>query len=167
MEKTACRTRYGSFEWLVMGFGMTNAPATFSTLMSITFQPYLDVFVLVYLDDILVYSLTWQKHLQDAEKVLIRLQDNSLYLKKSKCEFGVTVVYFLGFKVSDGKLIPDENKVRAIREWPTPKTVHDVRSFHGLAQFYRIFVGEYAGLATPLTNLTRSGHRWNWTAKCQ
>lgn len=167
VEKTACRTRYGSYEWLVMAFGLTNAPATFSTLMNYIFQRYLDVFVVVYLDDILIYSPTWKRHLEDVEKVLIVLQDNSLYLKESKCEFSVTVVYFLGFKVSDRKLMPDENKVKAIVEWPTPKTVFDVRSFHGLAQFYRIFVGEYAGLATPLTNLTRAGHKWNWSAKCQ
>lgn len=167
VEKTACRTRYGSYEWLVMTFGLTNAPATFSTLMNHIFQKYLDVFVVVYLDDILVFSPIWPQHLGYVEKVLIVLEENILYLKENKCEFGVIVVYFLGFKVSNLQLMPDENKVKAIEEWLTLKTVFEVRSFHGLAQFYKIFVDEYAALATPLTNLKRASHRLKWTLKCQ
>ena len=166
VEKTAMRTRYGSYEWLVMSMGLTNAVATFSTLMNQVFGPELDKCIVVYLDDLLVFSSTWEQHLKDVEMALQRLRENHLYVKKSKCDFGVEVVYFLGFKIACGELQPEEEKLRAIKEWPTPRSVTDVRSFLGLASFYRVFIDGFARLSTPLSNLTKSGKKWFWCDKC-
>lgn len=153
IHKTAFRTRYGHYEYTVMPFGLCNAPATFQTLMNDLFRPFLDTFVIVYLDDILIYSRSAAEHHQHVAQVLQLLRDNQLYCKKSKCEFGMRQVEFLGHVVSSDGITVDPKKILAIATWPVPKTVHDVRSFVGLASFYRRFVKRFASVAAPLTRL--------------
>jgi hypothetical protein len=113
-EKTACRTRYGSYEFLVMPFGLTNAPATFCTLMNDIFREWLDDFVVVYIDDILIYSSSLEEHAEHLRKVFQRLRENKLYAKLEKCEFGVTEVDFLGHRITQEGLMMDDHKVKAI-----------------------------------------------------
>ncbi len=113
-EKTACRTRYGSYEFLVMPFGLTNAPATFCTLMNDIFREWLDDFVVIYIDDILIYSSSLEEHVEHLRKVFQRLRENKLYAKLEKCEFGVTEVDFLGHRITQESLKMDDHKVKAI-----------------------------------------------------
>ncbi len=113
-EKTACRTRYGSYEFLVMPFGLANAPATFCTLMNDIFREWLDDFVVVYIDDILVYSNSMEEHVEHLRKVFQRLRENKLYAKFEKCEFGVSEVDFLGHRITQEGLKMDDHKVKAI-----------------------------------------------------
>ncbi len=120
-EKTACRTRYGSYELLVMPFGLTNAPATFCTLMNDIFCEWLDDFVVVYIDDILIYSGSLEEHAEHLRKVFQRLRENKLYAKLEKCEFGVTEVDFLGHRITQKGLMMDDHKVKAILDWEPPK----------------------------------------------
>jgi hypothetical protein len=120
VPKTAFRTRYGHFEWKVMPFGLTNAPATFQHLMNKILQPYLDKFVVVYLDDILIFSKTPEEHLEHVAKVLEVLKDNQLYVGLDKCAFGLSEIDFLGHVVSADGIKPDPKKVAAVTEWPTP-----------------------------------------------
>ncbi|KAJ4717218.1 Retrotransposon protein, putative, Ty3-gypsy subclass [Melia azedarach] len=165
--KTTCVTRYGSYEFLVMPFGLTNAPATFSTLMNKLFHPYLDQFVVLYLDDIVVYSNTLEEHVAHLRKVFQVLRENELYVKKEKCSFAQREVYFLGHKIKDGTLMMEKAKVQAIQEWEPPTKVHDLRSFLGLVNYYRRFIKSYSARAAPLTDLLKKGRSWNWTEECQ
>ena len=165
--KTACVTRYGAYEFLVMPFGLTNAPATFCTLMNTIFRPYLDQFVVVYLDDIVVYSQTLEEHLEHLREVFEALRENKLYVKREKCSFAQEDVMFLGHKIKDGKLMMEESKVRAIQEWQPPTTVPQLRSFLGLVNYYRRFIKSYSARATPLTNLLKKVKSWEWTSECQ
>lgn len=160
--KTACVTRYGAYEFLVMPFGLTNAPATFCTLMNRIFQPYLDKFVVVYLDDIVIYSDTLEEHVEHLRTVFKVLQDNELYVKKSKCSFAQPEVDFLGHKIRDGKLIMDKGKVQAIAEWEPPTKVTELRSFLGLVNYYRRFIKSYSARAAPLTDLLKKTKAWEW-----
>ena len=134
--KTTCVTRYGSYEFLVMPFGLTNAPATFCTLMNKIFHPYLDKFVVVYLDDIVIYSNTLKEHVEHLRKVFKILRQNELYVKKEKCSFAKEEVSFLGHRIRDGKLMMDDSKVKAIQEWDPPTKVPQLRSFLGLVNYY-------------------------------
>ncbi|RVW22706.1 Transposon Tf2-2 polyprotein [Vitis vinifera] len=135
--KTTCVTRYGSYEFLVMPFGLTNAPATFCTLMNKIFHPYLDKLVVVYLDDIVIYSNTLKEHEEHLRKVFKILRQNELYVKKEKCSFAKEEVSFLGHRIRDGKLMMDDSKVKAIQEWDPPTKVPQLRSFLGLVNYYR------------------------------
>ena len=162
VQKTAFRTRYGHYEFLVMPFGLTNAPATFQNLMNDVLRPYLDQFVVVYLDDILVYSNTWDEHVAHLRQVLSRLRENALYAKKSKCDFAKSQVEYLGHVVGGGSLRVDPAKIEVVRQWPTPTCVRDVQSFLGFANYYRKFVKDYAREATPLTQLLHKGTDWTW-----
>ena len=162
VEKTAFRTRYGHYEFTVMPFGLTNAPATFQALMNSVLRPYLDKFVVVYLDDILVYSRTVDEHVAHLRQVLSALRDNKLYGKASKCEFGKEEVEYLGHVVGGGKLRMDPGKLSAVEKWPTPKTVRDIQSFLGFANYYRRFIQGYAGIAATLTALTKKDLPWRW-----
>ena len=137
IPKTAFRTRYGHYEFLVLSFGLTNAPATFMALMHTVLHPLLDVCVIVYLDDILIYSKDPAEHLQHLEQVLKLLCENQLYGKLSKCDFFQSQVNFLGHIISADGIAVEPIKIEAIQSWPTPTSLLDVQSFLGLANFYR------------------------------
>ncbi|KAH0645082.1 hypothetical protein KY284_032966 [Solanum tuberosum] len=137
VPKTAFRTRYGHFEFLVMSFGLTNAPVVFMDLMNSIFRSYLDLFVIVFIDDILVYSRSKDEHTNHLRAVLQVLRDRELYAKFSKCEFWLNSIAFLGHIVSDTGIAVDTQKVEAVKTWPRPMTPTEVRSFLGLAGYYR------------------------------
>ncbi|KAL3681508.1 hypothetical protein R1sor_024464 [Riccia sorocarpa] len=162
VPKTAFRTRYGHFEYLVMPFGLTNAPATFMGLMNDIFRPYLDQSVIVFLDDILVYSRTLAEHQRHLRQVLQILRDNHLYAKLSKCEFGKTEVDYLGHRVSAKGIQVMEEKVEAIQRWTAPQDQTQLKSFLGLTGFYRRFVRRFAHIAQPLTSMLGKGKPWRW-----
>ena len=145
IEKTAFRTRYGHYEWTVLPFGLTNAPSTFMRLMNDAFHPFLDKSVVIYLDDILIYSKTAEEHAQYLEQVLEVLKQHRLFAKLSKCLFAQSKVDFLGHIISDEGIATEPQKIAAIKEWPTPLNVRDVRSFLGLANYYRRFVAHFSG----------------------
>ena len=159
---TAFRTRYGHFEFLVLPFGLTNAPATFMALMNDIFKDYLDVFVLVYLDDILIFSKTWHDHLIHLRKVLEILRKEKLFGKLSKCIFGVTQVEYLGHIISQHGISVDPHKISAVRDWPLPKNKQQVQSFLGFVNYYRKFIKDCSLRAKPLTELTKNVN-FEWT----
>jgi hypothetical protein len=165
--KTAFRTRYGSFEWQVMPFGLTNAPAAFQWFMNTIFADLLDVTVICYLDDILVYSEDPVDHTEHVREVLRRLRKHGLYARADKCEFGVESVEYLGFFMSPDGLTMDSKKVQAISDWPTPRKVKDVQSFLGFANFYRRFIHNYSDITIPLTRLTRKTTPFVWSSACE
>ncbi|KAI3769855.1 hypothetical protein L6452_00969 [Arctium lappa] len=162
IQKTAFCTRYGHYEFLVMPFGLTNAPAAFMDMMNRVCQPYLDKFVIVFIDDILVYSKTEDNHEEHLRQVLELLKKERLYAKFSKCEFWLQEVQFLGHVVSQSGIKVDPAKVEAIRNWETPKTPSEVRSFLGLAWYYQKFIKDFSRIATPLTSLTKKNTRFVW-----
>lgn len=142
--KTAFRTRYGHFECLVMPFGLTNAPAVFQHFMNDVFRDLLDHTVLIYLDDILIFSDSEEEHVKHVKQVLARLVDNKLYAKAEKCEFHVTTTEFLGFIVPANGISMASNKVDAIMSWPLPTKVREIQQFLGFANFYRKFIKGYS-----------------------
>ncbi|KAL0349651.1 UNVERIFIED_CONTAM: Retrovirus-related Pol polyprotein from transposon.6 [Sesamum radiatum] len=167
IPKTAFRTRYGHYEFVVMPFGLTNAPAAFLSLMNKTLQLFLDQFVIVFIDDILIYSSSREEHEQHLRAVLQILREKQLYAKFSKCEFWMEEIAFLGHVVSkEGGVQPDPAKVKAIMDWEPPKNVSEVRSFLGLAGYYRRFVKDFSVVAKPLTNLLKKNAPFNWNDKC-
>nr|GFB98840.1 putative reverse transcriptase domain-containing protein [Tanacetum cinerariifolium] len=147
----------------VMPFGLTNAPAGFMDLMNRIFYEYLDKFVIVFIDDILVYSKSEEEHEQHLRIVLEIFRQKKLYAKFSKCEFWLQQVGFLGHIVSADGITMDPSKVKAITKWPRPTTMTEVRSFLGLAGYYRCFVEGFSRLALPLTHLMRKGEKFLWT----
>ena len=155
IPKTGIRTRYGSYEFRVMPFGLTNAPSIFQTLMNGIFADFVDDFMLIYLDDILIFSETEEEHLKHVQRVLERLREHRLYAKLSKCEFNKKTVEFLGHVVADGKVIMQQKKIDAIMEWPTPRNVTEIQSFLGLANYYRGFIKDFSAVAAPISNVTR------------
>ncbi len=166
-EKTACRTRYGSYKFLVMPFGLINAPATFCTLKNDIFQKWLDDFVVVYIDDILIYSGSLEEHVEHLRKVFQMLSENRLYAKLEKCELEVTEVDFLGHKITQEGLKMDDHKVKAILDWESPKSVPALRSFLRLASYYRKFIKNFAKIAAPLTNLLKKfAMTYKWEGAC-
>ncbi|XP_070036669.1 uncharacterized protein [Nicotiana tomentosiformis] len=167
IPKTAFRTRYGHFEFLVMSFGLTNAPAVFMDLMNSLFRPFLDLFVIVFIDDILVYSRSEDEHADHLRAVLQTLRDRKLYAKFSKCEFWLKSVAFLGHIVSDEGIKVDTQKIEAVKSWPRPTTPTEVRSFLGLAGYYRRFVEGFSSLSAPLTKLTQKETKFQWTEACE
>ncbi|KAL4013707.1 hypothetical protein IC575_025890 [Cucumis melo] len=159
--------RYGHYEFIVMSFGLTNAPAVFMDLMNRVFREFLDTFVIVFIDDILIYSKTEAEHEEHLRMVLQTLRDNKLYAKFSKCEFWLKQVSFLGHVVSKAGVSVDPAKIEAVTGWTRPSTVSEVRSFLGLAGYYRRFVENFSLIATPLTQLTRKGAPFVWSKACE
>ncbi|KAF5824178.1 putative nucleotidyltransferase, Ribonuclease H [Helianthus annuus] len=163
ISKTAFRTRYGHYEFLVMPFGMTNAPAVFMDLMNRVCKPYLDKFVIVFIDDILIYSKSQEEHERHLRLILELLRKEQLYAKFSKCDFWLREVHFLGHVVNKDGIHVDPAKIESIKNWPTPKTPTEVRQFLGLAGYYRRFIQGFSKIAQPLTILTQKGivYKWN------
>ena len=156
IQKTAFNTRYGKYEFLVMPFGLTNAPATFQTLMNSILRPYIDKFVLVYLDDILIYSNSLEEHLQHLRLVFETLRKHKLYARPVKCVFNQPTVEFCGHLVGQGVVRLLDAKVKAIQEWPQPRNVQEVRQFYGLVNYYRRFIRHFSIIAAPLSSLFKS-----------
>ena len=167
VPKTAFRTRYGYSEFLVMPFGLTNAPAAFMDLMNRIFRPYLDQFVIVFIDDILIYSGSEEEHAELLRIVMQILREHRLYAKLSKCQFWLDSVTFLGHIVSVEGVSVDPQKVEAILNWKPPTSVTEIRSFLCLAGYYRKFVEGFSKIAAPLTRLTRKEEPFLWSEACQ
>ncbi|KAJ0432655.1 putative nucleotidyltransferase, Ribonuclease H [Helianthus annuus] len=167
VHKTAFRTRYGHYEFLVMPFGLTNAPAAFMDLMNRVCKPYLDKFVIVFIDDILIYSKSQADHEKHLRCILKLLHQEKLYAKFSKCEFWLREVQFLGHVVSERGIQVDPAKVEAVMNWQEPKTPTEIRSFLGLAGYYRRFIENFSRIAAPLTSLTRKKIKFDWGPKQQ
>src|SRR3569833_1500206 len=165
--KTAFRTPFGHFQFKVLIEGLTNAPATFQTVMNSIFLPDLKKFVVVYLDDILIFSKSEEEHQAHVRLVLDVLRREQLYVTKAKSRFAQTEIQYLGHIVNAQGIRPDPKKVSTVQSWPVPKNVHDVRSFLGLCNYFRKFIDHYSSIAVPLTNLTKKSVGWDWTGRCQ
>jgi len=165
--KTAFQTHYGSFEFLVMHFGLCNALATFQCYMNKIFADLLDICVVVYLDDILIYSTDPEKHDDNVWEVFWHLQEHKLFCKVEKCEFDTNMVEFLGFIISPARVHMDKSKVEVIKTWPTLHSMKDVQSFLGFANFYQRFIEGYSGIVLPLTQTTQKNVPWEWSDTCQ
>ena len=164
VPKTAFRRRYGLYEFLVMPFGLTNAPAAFMDLMNRVFQSYLDRFVIVFIDDILVYSGSSEEHSEHLRIVLQTLRERQLYAKLSKCQFWLNKVAFLGHVISADGVSVDPQKIEAVVNWKPPKNVSEVRSFLGSVGYYMKFVEGFSRIEAPLT---RKDVKYDWVDACQ
>jgi hypothetical protein len=167
ISKTAFTCKYGLYEYTVMSFGLTNAPAFFMHLMNKVFMDYLDTFVVIFIDNILVYSKSEAEHEEHLRLVLQRLREHKLYAKLSKCEFWIDGVPFLGHVISKGGIAVDPGNVRDVLNWVVPQTVKEVRSFLGLAGYYRRFNENFSKIAKPLTSLLEKGVDFSWTDERQ
>ncbi|GJR05993.1 putative nucleotidyltransferase, ribonuclease H [Tanacetum coccineum] len=162
IPKTVFRTRYGHFEFTVMPFGLTNAPKVFIDLMNRVYKPYLDKFVIVFIDDILIYSKTKEDHEVHLRLVLELLRNEKLYAKFSKCEFWLQEVHFLGHVVNQSGIHVDPGKIEAVKNWKAPTTSSEIRSFLGLAGYYCRFIANFSKIAKPLTSLTQKNQKYMW-----
>ncbi len=167
VPKTAFRTRYGHYEFCVLPFGLTNAPATFMNLMNDVLRPHLDSSVVVFIDDILIYSKTKEEHDKHVRQVLDLLRQHKLYAKRSKCKMYRQSVEFLGHVVSERGIEMDPSKVQAVSEWPVPGSAKDIRCFLGLAGYYRRFIRGFSAIAAPISELLKEEHKFEWTAQQQ
>ncbi|GJX25593.1 reverse transcriptase domain-containing protein [Tanacetum coccineum] len=162
IPKTAFRTRYGHYEFQVMPFGLTNAPAVFMDLMNRVCKPYLDKFVIVFIDDILIYSRNKEEHANHLRIILELLRKEKLYAKFSKCDFWIHIVQFLGHLIDNQGLHVDPAKIEAVKNWTSPTTPTEVRQFLGLAGYYRRFIEGFSKIAKPLTKLTQKNKNYVW-----
>ncbi|KAK3560586.1 hypothetical protein QTP86_010921 [Hemibagrus guttatus] len=153
--KTAFHTTHGHYEYLVMPFGLTSAPAVFQSLINAVFQDILGKWVIAYIDDILVYLTSLEEHVRHVWAVLSGLQQNHLYMKPEKCEFHRTTITFLGYVISRQGVEMDLTKVRAVTGWPNPTTIKELQRFLGFTNFYWRFIQNYSSVAGPLTSLLR------------
>ena len=165
-EKTAFTTHGGLFEFLVMPFGLTNAPSPFQRLMECVLRGFSWKICLVYLDDVIIFSPSFEEHLQHLRLVFQRFRDANIKLKPSKCHFAHTEVNYLGHVVSWEGVRPDPEKIKAVQEFPIPKTPLDVRAFLGLSGYYRKFVRDFSRIAAPLHELTKKNAKFVWTDTC-
>ena len=161
--KTAFNTTSGHYEYLVLPFGLTNAPAVFQNLVNDVLRDMLNRFVFVYLDDILIFSNSLSEHVRHVHSVLQRLLENRLFVKAEKCQFHQETISFLGYVISPGTIQMDRQKVEAVLEWPPPSTRKELQSFLGFANFYRRFIRDYGSLAAPLTALTSTAVKFFWS----
>ncbi|GJS73249.1 reverse transcriptase domain-containing protein [Tanacetum coccineum] len=162
IPKTAFRTRYGHYEFQVMPFGLTNAPAVFMDLMNRVCKPYLDKFVIVFIDDILIYSRNEKEHEEHLKTILELLKKEELYAKFSKCEFWINTVRFLGHVINSSGIHVDPTKIEAVKNWASPTTPSEIRQFLGLAGYYRRFIEGFSKIAKPMTELTQKNQKFNW-----
>ncbi|GJZ25830.1 putative reverse transcriptase domain-containing protein [Tanacetum coccineum] len=165
IPKTAFRTRYGHYEFQVMPFGLTNAPAVFMDLMNRVCKPYLDKFIMVFIDDILTYSKDKKEHEEHLKAILELLKKEKLYAKFSKCEFWIPKVQFLGHVIDSRGIHVDPAKIESIKDWSTPKTPTEIRQFLGLAGYYRRFIEGFSKIAKSMTKLTQKGIKFDWGEK--
>ncbi|GJW55079.1 putative reverse transcriptase domain-containing protein [Tanacetum coccineum] len=162
IPKTAFRTRYGHYEFQVMPFGLTNAPAVFIDLMNRVCKPYLDKFVIVFIDDILIHSRNEEEHANHLRIILELLRKEKLYAKFSKCDFWIRMVQFLGHLIDSQGLHVDPAQIEAVKNWASPTTPTEVRQFLGLAVYYRRFIQGFSKIAKPLTKLTHKNKKYIW-----
>ena len=167
IPKIAFRTRYGHFEFTVMPFELTNVPVAFMDLMHRIFQPYLDQFFIMLVDDILIYSQSEWEHEYHLGIVLQLLRDYQLYVKFSKCKFWLTEVRFLRHVVSTSGVSIDPEKVEAVMSWDRPKSIFEICSFLGLAGYYKRFIEDFSRIAAPMTRLTRKEVKFEWDDRCE
>ncbi|GJR33711.1 putative reverse transcriptase domain-containing protein [Tanacetum coccineum] len=165
IPKTAFRTRYDHYEFQVMPFGLTNVPAVFMDLMNQVCKPYLDKFVIVFIDDILIYSKNKQEHEEHLKIILELLKKEELYAKFSKCEFWISKVQFLGHVIDSEGIHVDPAKIEAIKDWTSPKSPTEIRQFLGLAGYYRRFIEGFSKIAKPMTKLTQKKVKFEWGDK--
>ncbi|GJZ30461.1 putative reverse transcriptase domain-containing protein [Tanacetum coccineum] len=165
IPKTAFRTRYGHYEFQVMPFGLTNAPAVFMDLMNRVCKPYLDKFVIVFIDDILIYSKNKEEHEKHLKQILELLKKEELYAKFSKCEFWIPKVQFLGHVIDSEGIHVDPAKIESIKDWTSPKSPTEIRQFLGLAGYYRRFIEGFSKIAKPMTKLTQKKIKFEWGDK--
>jgi hypothetical protein len=150
-----------------MPFGLTNAPAYFTYLMNKVFMEYLDKFMVVFIDNILIYSKDEEEHEKHLHLVLQKLRDHQLYAKMGKCEFWLKEVSFLGHVISEGGISVDPSKIEDVLSWNTPTSVSDIRSFLGLARYYKRFIKGFSKISKPMTELLRKDKKLEWSTKCE
>jgi hypothetical protein len=167
IHKTAFQTRYGHYDFVVVPFGLTNAPATFMCLINNVLNKFLDKYVLVFIDDILIYSNNREEHEGHLRLVLQVLREHQLYAKFNKCDFFQKQIHYLGHVMFEERVVVDPDKIMSIMEWPTPKDVSDIRSFMGLAGYYRIFIKGFSKIGCPITTLQKKGKKFLWKKQCE
>jgi hypothetical protein len=166
IPKTTFKTRFGHYEFIVLPFGLTKCPRGIYEFDEWVFCKYLDKFIQVFIDDILIYSRMMEEHDEHLRLVLQCLRENKLYGKLSKCSFYQSKIHYLGHVISDEGITVDPTKVEAIMEWPAPTNVPEVRSFMGLAGYYRWFVEGFSKIENPITELQKKNKKFVWTEKC-
>lgn len=161
--KTAFRTHYGHYKFVVLPFGLTNTPTTFMIMMNGVFHPYLDKFILIFIDDILVYSRSIEEHREHLRIVLQTLRENQLFAKFNKCDFFKDPIQYLGHVISFDGIAVDLEKIKTIMNWPVPTNVVDIRSFMGLLSYYRRFIRGFSKASYPITSLCKKGTTFKWS----
>jgi hypothetical protein len=167
IPKTTFSTRYELYEYLVMSFGLTNAPAHFMYLMNSVFMSELDKFVMVFIDNILVYSKNEEEHAHHLRVILQRLRDHQLYAKFSKCAFWLMEIPFLGHVIPAEGIALDPSKVQEVLDWMSPRLVMQICSFFGLAGYYRQFIPNFPKIAKPMTKLLEKEAKFKWGPQCE